>query len=253
MRSGGRASTDARRPPIAAVVSVGDELLAGDIADENASWLARELALLGLRVAMMATLPDHRASIARFVTWARIEYDVVVVTGGLGGTPDDVTRDGIADAFGVERLLDEPRAYASRALGGYAAVFAEEWCRLPAGSRILPGVDGGAPSFALENVYVFPGVPAEMQASFGTIRDQLRKGPPREAWRGCYRTTEDEIAGLLGELQRLHPAVRIGSYPRGAQHEKVELVVRAAERAALDDAVARLEAALAERLIARIA
>jgi Predicted nucleotide-utilizing enzyme related to molybdopterin-biosynthesis enzyme MoeA len=58
------------RAPIAAVVSIGDELLEGDVADGNASWLGRELALLGLRVTMMATLPDSRSSIARFVVGA---------------------------------------------------------------------------------------------------------------------------------------------------------------------------------------
>ena len=241
--------TRRRRQPIAAVVCVGDELLAGDIADANASWLARELASLGLRVSMMATLPDHRSSISRFVSWARLEYDVVIVTGGLGGTPDDVTRDGIADGFGVERRLDDARAAAVRARGGHAAVFADEWCRLPAGSRVLDGIDGGALPFAVENVYVCPGVPAEMRASFETVRDELRMGPPREAWRGSYRTREDEIVALLAHVQQEHPAVRVGSYPRGTDQHEVELVVRAEERSALDAAVATLEAALAERRI----
>jgi molybdenum cofactor synthesis domain-containing protein len=237
------------RAPIAAVVSIGDELLEGDVADGNASWLGRELGLLGLRVAMMATLPDSRSSIARFVMWAQGEYDTVVVTGGLGGTPDDVTRDGIADAFGVERILDTVRADASRARGGHAAVLADEWCRLPVGSRVLAGADGGAPPFVIENVYVLPGVPAEMRAAFEGVRGELRKGPPRETWRCNYKTTEDEIASLLAQLQQQHPAVRIGSYPRGVHHDEVEIVVRTAERRVLDDAVAGLEAAFAERSI----
>ena len=236
---------------IAAVVSIGDELLAGDIADTNAVWLARELGELGLRVAMMATLPDHRPSIARFVGWARGEYDVVVVSGGLGGTPDDLTRDGIADAFAVTRVLDEERARRFAARGGHAAVFAEEWCRLPVGSRVLAGADGGAPPFAVENVYVLPGVPAELRSAFGSLREELRMGPARASWHRTYGTTEDKIADLLGSAQRLHPRVRIGSYPReGAERREVELVVRAGSADDLEQAVVYLETQLAHRSIA---
>src|SRR4051812_40560789 len=101
----------------------------------------------------MASIPDDPSMIAVFVDWARSEYDVVLVSGGLGGTPDDVTKDGIAAAFGVPCVLDEQRAQALLARGGHAAVFANEWCRLPAGSRVIAGADGGALPFVLGNVY----------------------------------------------------------------------------------------------------
>src|SRR6266536_2185801 len=114
--------------PHAAIVTVGDELLCGDIANANGTWLARELEGLGVRVRIIATLPDDRESIASFVRWARTDNDVVVVTGGLGTTPDDVTRDSVADAFGVERALDEGLAAELTEAGGHAAAFASEWC-----------------------------------------------------------------------------------------------------------------------------
>src|SRR6266540_618369 len=96
--------------PRVAILTVGDELLTGDIANTNARWLARELEKLGMRVRIIATVSDERESIAAFVRWGSRENDAVIVTGGLGGTPDDVTRTAIADAFGVERKLDRALA-----------------------------------------------------------------------------------------------------------------------------------------------
>src|SRR6266536_27558 len=234
--------------PHAAIVTVGDELLCGDIANANGTWLARELEGLGVRVRIIATLPDDRESIASFVRWARTDNDVVVVTGGLGTTPDDVTRDSVADAFVVERTLDEGLAAELTEAGGHAAAFASEWCRLPDGSRLLGRASGGAPAFAIGNVYVLAGLPAEMKATFATIRTELRAGPARHTWRRTYRTTEDQIGTVLVDLQRRHEDVSVGSYPRfGPQGGEVELVLRAATPGALTAAAGAVEAALADR------
>ena len=238
---------------IAAILSVGDELVAGEVTDTNGTWLARELADVGIRIGLMATTPDDPSTIASFVSWARSEHDVVIVSGGLGGTPDDVTRDGIADALGVPVVLDEERARALHAVGGHAAVFAQEWCRLPIGSRVIAGAVGGAPPFVVDNVYVFPGAPVEMRAAFEAIRSELPRGSARLSWRGTYRTTEDKIADLLANAQHLHPGVRIGSYARAAAHgDEVDLVIRSPEPRSLERAVAHLAAGLSAQAIAPV-
>src|SRR5437868_10638563 len=85
----------------AAIVTIGNELLSGDVENTNGSWLARRLEALGIAARLIAILPDDIAEIAAFLREEAARADVVVVTGGLGGTPDDVTREAVAAAFGV--------------------------------------------------------------------------------------------------------------------------------------------------------
>jgi molybdenum cofactor synthesis domain-containing protein len=230
---------------MATILTIGNELVSGDVPNTNGSWLARRLEGLGVKIALIAALPDDVDRIAAFVRTEAPLADVLIVTGGLGGTPDDVTRDAIADAFGVERRLDHDLARTFAPVG-HTAAFAEEWSTLPLGSRALAGAPGGAPAFAIENVYVFPGMPDEMKAAFASVRDELRAGAPRLVWRRRYATTEDKITQVLAEVDRGHRDVRVGSYPRFRQDgSEVEVVIRSRDRAALEAAVAELESLLA--------
>src|SRR5262249_33434438 len=88
--------------PSAAIVTIGNEIVSGAVENTNASWLARRLEQLGLPVRLTAAIPDDVEPVAAFVRSCSEGHDAVVVTGGLGGTPDDVTREAIAAAFGVD-------------------------------------------------------------------------------------------------------------------------------------------------------
>src|SRR6476659_4166823 len=83
----------------ASIITIGNELLSGDTVNTNASWLAQELEELGVTVTLMASLPDEIDRIAAFVRTESERAGVVLVTGGLGGTPDDGTREAMAAAF----------------------------------------------------------------------------------------------------------------------------------------------------------
>src|SRR5207253_386427 len=83
----------------AAIVTIGNELVSGDTVNTNGSWLANRLEALGFDVLLIAALPDDEERVAAFVREQAAEVDVVLVTGGLGGTPDDITREAIAAAF----------------------------------------------------------------------------------------------------------------------------------------------------------
>src|SRR5712691_6051418 len=96
-------SYTAPRMPSASILTIGNELVSGDVPNTNASWLARRLAPLGVEVRMTAALPDEIDAIAEFVRAEAPHVDSLIVTGGLGGTPDDLTREGIAAAFRVEQ------------------------------------------------------------------------------------------------------------------------------------------------------
>jgi molybdenum cofactor synthesis domain-containing protein len=233
----------------AAIVTIGNELLSGDVENTNGSWLARRLEAVGAEVRLIAVVPDDVEEIARFLRRQADLADVVVVTGGLGGTPDDVTREGVAAAFGVEQTEYAEVASDLRARFRSDPEYAARWAMLPAGSRPLANPLGGAPGFVLENVYVLPGLPAEMEAMYETVEEELRAGPPIGSWRRNYRTTESQIVSVLTQVLVIYPQVRVGSYPSfGASGPNVEVVLKSNDPDALEAAAAWLTQALEQGL-----
>lgn len=155
----------------AAVVAVGTELVVGDAVDTNSAWLARRLTELGVAVRHHVSVGDDRSELTRVLRDAVAGHDIVVVSGGIGPTPDDLTRFAVARVAGValERRAD--------LADGLRAFFAERGrsmpeanlvqADLPAGAQALPPI-GTAPGFALDIddavVVCVPGVPSEMRA-----------------------------------------------------------------------------------------
>jgi molybdenum cofactor synthesis domain-containing protein len=234
----------------AVILTVGNEIVSGDTENTNASWLARSLAVLGIEVKLIAAVRDEIDEIAAFLRAESPRADFVFVTGGLGGTPDDITREAVAAAFGLpnaevpEVAETLRRRFEGRGLADYAA----RWANLPAGAEPLDNPLGGAPGFALGNVYAFPGLPSEMRGMFELVADRFR-GAPIGSWRRRYQTTEGQIVGVLEEAVRLHPEVLVGSYPRFKEDgPEVEVVLKSNNPAALASASAWIETALGERL-----
>jgi molybdenum cofactor synthesis domain-containing protein len=232
---------------LAAILTIGNELVSGDTENTNASWLARRLESLGVRVAISASVPDEAERIVDFVRREGPLVDHLIVTGGLGGTPDDITREAIAAAFGVPQ--EEQREVAERLRARFSGDpdYVTRWAQLPAGSRPLENPLGGAPGFVLENVYVLPGLPAEMKAMFETVAAELVGGSPIGSWRRTYPTTESRIVGVLEAGGERHPAVKVGFYPSfGAEGAAVEIVLKSSDPEALAAATTWFEQALGD-------
>jgi molybdenum cofactor synthesis domain-containing protein len=231
----------------ASIVTIGNELLSGDTVNTNAAWLAQQLEELGVTVTLMASLPDEIDRIAEFVRAESGNSDMVIVTGGLGGTPDDVTREALAAAF--EAPQDEVVDLADRLRSRFPSdpEYAARWANLPAGARPLENPLGGAPGFVVANVFVLPGLPSEMQAMFATIAHELQTEQSITSWRRVYETTEAKIVGVLEAMGDRYPGVLVGSYPKfHVEGATVEVVVKSSDPAALEAAVAWIEQALAE-------
>jgi molybdenum cofactor synthesis domain-containing protein len=229
----------------ASIITIGNELLSGDTVNTNASWLAQQLEELGVVVTLMASLPDEIDRIAAFVRTESERADIVIVTGGLGGTPDDVTREALAEAF--EAPQDEVVELAERLRSRFPSdpEYAARWANLPAGARPLENPLGGAPGFVVGNVYVLPGLPAEMKAMFATFTSELATEQPITSWRRTYETTEARIVGVLEAMGGRYPGVLVGSYPKfHPDGATVEIVVKSSDPAALEAAVAWIEQAL---------
>ena len=229
----------------ASILTIGNELVSGDVPNTNGSWLAKRLAPLGVSVRMLAALPDEIEQIAEFVRSEAPRVDFLLVTGGLGGTPDDLTREAIAHAFDVPQIEEPEVAADLRARFTRDPEYAARWALLPEGSRPLPNPLGGAPGFAIENVHVLPGLPAEMEAMFDAISEEFRRGSPIGAWRRVYRRRESELAPAMVEAGERWPGVLIGSYPTfGEDGPRVEVVVKSSDPDELRAASAWLEAEL---------
>ncbi len=229
-----------------AILTIGNEIVSGDVANTNATWLAQRLESIGVRVVLAAAVPDEIDTIAAFVTQERARVDRLIVTGGLGGTPDDLTREAIAAAFGVAQEDVPSLAAELRARFPRHPDYAARWALLPAGSRPLVNPHGGAPGFQIENVWVLPGLPSEMEAMFDHYADELRGSSTIVAWRSAYRTRESEIVQVLAGATVRWPQVSIGSYPRFlVDGPEVEIVLKSTDEKALAEAVAWIEPALA--------
>ncbi|NHN42678.1 competence/damage-inducible protein A [Halorubellus sp. JP-L1] len=218
-----------------AVVTVGDELLAGETENTNATWLCRRLTERGARVRRVVTLPDDEAAIARVVNEFHAEYDATVVTGGLGPTHDDRTMAGVAVAFGRELAHSEVAEEWLVEHGGYSAGdLVDGTADVPAGARVLHNVEGVAPGAVVESTYVLPGVPAEMRAMFEDVAGEF---DGERTYVETVFAAEPESA-LVDRFERVQTEfdVAVGSYPG----DGVRIRVSGPDEAEVDAAVAWL-------------
>lgn len=218
-----------------ALVTVGDELLAGDTVNTNATWLGERLTERGATVERVTVVPDRIADIARIVNEYRAEYDAVVVTGGLGPTHDDVTMDGVAAAFGREvTRSDEALAWLEEESSYAREDLAEGTADIPAGAEMLPNREGVAPGCVLEQVYVLPGVPAEMKTMFEVIADRF-SGERRHVETVVADEPESALLDRLRDVRERFD-VKVGSYPG----ETVEIKLESTDETVVHDAAAWL-------------
>lgn len=235
--------------PTAAIVIIGDEILSGKFAEENAAFLIGELRSLGVELRRITVIPDELADIAATVTDCAARFDHVFTSGGVGPTHDDVTMAGIAQGFGVgvERhpeLEARVRAYWGARLETPNLRLAD----VPAGAVLVYGKDEVWPVVSLRNVYILPGVPALFRRKFVDIRDRFRSAPVTVA-RVYVDAEEGQIAADLDAVVAAYPAVKVGSYPRFSERDFRVLLTLESHDA---EAIAAAHALLVTRLGARV-
>src|SRR5258707_8900267 len=160
------------------LVNTGTELLLGDVQDAHLAFIAREIFPLGLRIEERRTLPDTEA-IRRALGELLFACDILFVTGGLGPTDDDITREMVADVLGLELRQDPELLSGLRQRLGirgikWTAAIARQ-ADVPTGAQVLPNENGSAPGFHLKaninrrvpspHVFVRPGQPRGLQSS----------------------------------------------------------------------------------------
>ncbi len=211
-----------------ALINTGTELLLGDVQDAHLAFIAREIFPLGLRIEERRTVPDTDA-IGRTLAELFPGCEILFVTGGLGPTSDDITRETTADLLGLE-LRQDPELLESlrRRLQLRGIKWAEGIARqadVPAGAQVLPNENGSAPGFYLKadinprfsspHVFVLPGPPRELQPMFRKyVMPILRSIVPSSAIeQQVYKiagTGESNVEEAIGEKVLAIPGIELG-------------------------------------------
>lgn len=197
--------------PQAAILSVGDELLHGRIINTNAAFVATRLTEAGLLVAATETVGDDEFKIADAIKSLCARAETVIVVGGLGPTPDDVTREALAGAAGKLLVVDPGlKKEIARRTGGAARRKNERMARVPEGAVTLPNRVGLAAGLRVPvggtPVYALPGVPLEMQSMFeesvvpDLVRTFVEAAPIPMRILRVFGPREAEMAETLGSL-----------------------------------------------------
>lgn len=244
----------------AEILGVGTELLLGQIANTNAQWISERLAEIGVDVLRHEVVGDNAERIVDAFALAASRADVVIATGGLGPTQDDITRPALAAAAGlelvrhpeIEEALRERFARMGREMPGSNLLQAD----VPDGGRTITPQRGSAPGLVVQigsaRVYALPGVPAEMREMMeGTVLPELAAlvGPSAIASRSlrCVGMAESRIAELLDDLfvGSTNPTV---AYLAGGGEVKVRLTAKAASLGEAQELIRPL----AEEVVARL-
>ncbi|WP_053240366.1 nicotinamide mononucleotide deamidase-related protein [Pyrobaculum islandicum] len=214
------------------IITVGNELLIGRVVNTNAAWLAGKLTFLGYLVKRILVVPDDEDDIVESFRDGLKRADVVISTGGLGPTPDDITNLAFCKALGVEPVVNEEalkmvkEKYETR---GYPLTPERvKMAKMPPGARPLPNPVGTAPGILYEAedkiAVLLPGVPREMEAIFESYVEPLLKsrGPPiyfAEKALVVKGAPEADVAPIIREVLKLDPRVYVKSHPKGYEVE----------------------------------
>ncbi|MFZ2148923.1 MAG: competence/damage-inducible protein A [Sedimentisphaerales bacterium] len=221
----------------ASILSIGNELLSGQTVDTNTTYLCNELLSISIPVVSSYTIGDNMGAIVRALNLAVTDADIVLATGGLGPTDDDLTRQGFAEFLGTElqlqsELLDKIQNFFSRRnlpMSDKNKIQAY----IPAGAKAIENTLGTAPGIMAEAkgklLVALPGVPSEMKRMFTeSVLPELQRFAGTQAVvvrkLKCFGTGESNIAELLGQLmqRRRNPLINCT-----AKHGVITLTITA--------------------------
>jgi len=232
----------------ASIICIGDELLIGQTVNTNAAWLGEQLSELGIEVRRVWTVGDVYADIQEIIGQAEHISELVLITGGLGPTRDDITRKALADYLGVPLYFHEPSydriVKIFTRLGRPVSDVHKDQCLIPEGAEILRNSMGTAPGmlFLREDTMIIsmPGVPYEMKA---IMEEEVIPRLKERSDQGLYSKTiltcgtgETVLENQISDIVESFPEhvsiaylpspgqVKLRISARGASHELQHLV-----------------------------
>jgi molybdenum cofactor synthesis domain-containing protein len=198
----------------AAFLAIGNELLSGKVVEANLAPLAKTLRGLGIQLCCAEVLLDDVPTLAAAIKRLAGSYDLVVTSGGVGPTHDDVTIEAVARAFGRGVVRDpELLALVQQTFGERTSAAHLRFADVPEGAVLRPAPDTSWPTPVVENVWILPGVPEVFRMKLGTLRSWV-KGPQPFVTRALVLNRDEvDLKDALDAVVAAHPAVTIGSYP----------------------------------------
>lgn len=248
----------------AGIVIIGDEILKGHTKDTNSHFLLKKLWSLGIKVGKVSVISDDVDEIAHEVRKFSSRFSVVITTGGIGPTHDDVTMHGIAKAFEEDLVVNDELV---RLISGAYDLSEREinsshlkMARVPSSVKLSYGKDSSEkpsnfPLISVHNVHIFPGVPQFLEKEFGVLENLLISNSKKRFFlRKIYLSAEETvIASILDEVdKKFKGIVHLGSYPDFCNQEfKVKLTVESDNMSDLEEAWHYLLARLPKELIVK--
>jgi nicotinamide-nucleotide amidase len=247
------------------LITVGNELTAGEVVDTNAAFMAAALFEIGLEVVFITTTGDSPRYVEEALRQAEERADAIVVSGGLGPTEDDITAKTAARAFGLPLVLhqgvleDLKRRFAERRMEMPASN--EKQALFPQGAEIIPNPQGTACGFVIRRrgkIFVFlPGVPRELISLVNEKVIPLLQLERKETFTVRSRTlkvfgyTESAIADLLKGIKPEDFSATLAYLPRFPENH-VKITLRGKTPAEVEGNLGRLERIIRDRLRGRV-
>jgi molybdopterin-biosynthesis enzyme MoeA-like protein len=231
----------------AAFLAIGNELLSGKVVEANLAPLAVTLRALGIQLSTAEILLDDVPTLARAIARLSAAHGVLITSGGVGPTHDDVTIEAVAQAFG-RKVVREPTLVelVRQTFGDKTSDAHLRFADVPEGAELRRAPDISWPTPVVENVWILPGVPEVFRMKLATLRAWVR-GPRAFVTRALVlRSDEVELKDMLDAVVAAHPAVSVGSYPalfnpRYRTRITFDGTDELAVRAALDDLRVRVD------------
>jgi nicotinamide-nucleotide amidase len=245
------------------LLTVGDEILIGQITDTNSAWMAQQLNLQGIRIAGKASVGDVHPNIIEAMDYAWTKADLVLVTGGLGATKDDITKKAIAEYFGVEMVFHDETwlrlQYFFKKLGKMPHEMNKKGCFMPANAEILTNDRGLAPAMWFEKggkvMVSMPGVPYEMMHLMtDRVLPRLKKSFPVSpvVHRTLMTAGEGEtgLAAMLSDFEDALPTNIKLAYLPAFNQVRLRLTATGADETALNQQI-DIEKAKMETIVSK--
>ena len=231
----------------AAFLAIGNELLSGKVVEANLAPLAKTLRALGVELRTAEILLDDVPTLAGAIARLSAAHGVVVTSGGVGPTHDDVTIEAVAQAFG-RKVVREPSLVelVRQTFGDKVGDAHLRFADIPEGALLRRAPDAAWPTPVVENVWILPGVPEVFRMKLATLRAWV-KGPRPFISRALVLSCDEvDLKDLLDAVVAAHPTVSIGSYPalfnpRYRTRITFDATSESAVSSALEDLRARLE------------
>ncbi len=224
-----------------ALAVIGDEVLLGEVKDQNISLVSQEVFRLGADLSYACVLPDDPEFMLEHLIWMKERFDWVVTTGGIGATHDDLTKQVVCKIVGGS-LVEAPEAIQAleNRIGSPLPDKVKELALVPEGAELVTNDLTAAPGFMVENILVLPGIPGLVESMVGVLETKL-SGKAFHTEVVLTKLRESEVAHSLEFVQAKYPSVKIGSYPEmEAADHRVKIVLRTRDPDSLREAKSML-------------